>query len=268
MIIEIGPTASLLGMGRRCVPELEAAWLPSLREGQDDWQVHRRQRRASTTCAAGRSIGAAGTSHGSASGCCCRIIRSSVRGIGSHSIRRCGASWGGDVVRRCDQRRRHKQTHPLLGPPLSTVWTNTLFEARLSMRSPAYLVDHQVQGSAVTPAAAYIEQGLAAADEVFGPGRHGLANLVIQQAMFCRRACGGACRFRSRPESGGEATFETYSRPEDDERQPRRVDDARHAARWCMNRNAKRTAKSNESILDAARGSRRHDHCRTTSFMN
>src|SRR5262249_47878803 len=39
MIVEIGPTASLLGMGRRCLPELDAAWLPSLRQGQDDWQV-------------------------------------------------------------------------------------------------------------------------------------------------------------------------------------------------------------------------------------
>ena len=38
-IVEIGPTASLLGMGRRCVPELETAWLPSLRQGQDDWQT-------------------------------------------------------------------------------------------------------------------------------------------------------------------------------------------------------------------------------------
>src|SRR3954451_20032936 len=26
-------------MGRRCDPDLQAAWLPSLREGQDDWQV-------------------------------------------------------------------------------------------------------------------------------------------------------------------------------------------------------------------------------------
>ena len=32
IIIEIGPTASLLGMGRRCEPDLEAAWLPSLRK--------------------------------------------------------------------------------------------------------------------------------------------------------------------------------------------------------------------------------------------
>jgi hypothetical protein len=36
----------------------------------------------------------------------------------------------------------------------------------------------------VTPAAAYVEHGLAAAEQLFGPGRHGLANLVIQQAMF------------------------------------------------------------------------------------
>ena len=81
-----------------------------------------------------------------------------------------------------------KQTHPLLGVSLSTVWTNRLFEARLGAHSPAYLVDHQVQGSAVTPAAAYIEQGLAAADEVFGPGKHGLANITIQQAMFLPEA--------------------------------------------------------------------------------
>src|SRR5205823_4981847 len=39
IILEMGPTASLLSMGRRCVPQLEAAWLPSLRQGQDDWQV-------------------------------------------------------------------------------------------------------------------------------------------------------------------------------------------------------------------------------------
>jgi acyl transferase domain-containing protein len=39
ILIEIGPTASLLGMGRRCVANLDAAWLPSLRAGQDDWPV-------------------------------------------------------------------------------------------------------------------------------------------------------------------------------------------------------------------------------------
>ena len=43
--------------------------------------------------------------------------------------------------------------NPLLGTRLSTVWTNSLFETLLSARTPAYLFDHQVQGSPVTPAA-------------------------------------------------------------------------------------------------------------------
>ena len=40
VFIEIGPQPTLLGMGRRALPELEetALWLPSLRKGQDDWQ--------------------------------------------------------------------------------------------------------------------------------------------------------------------------------------------------------------------------------------
>jgi len=37
--IEIGPTPILLGMGKRCLPESTAAWLPSLRQDQDEWQI-------------------------------------------------------------------------------------------------------------------------------------------------------------------------------------------------------------------------------------
>jgi amino acid adenylation domain-containing protein/thioester reductase-like protein len=37
--IEIGPSPTLLSMGKRCLPESKAAWLPSLRQGQDDWQI-------------------------------------------------------------------------------------------------------------------------------------------------------------------------------------------------------------------------------------
>ncbi|MBE0684226.1 MAG: amino acid adenylation domain-containing protein [Anaerolineales bacterium] len=37
--MEIGPSPTLLSMGKRCLPESKAAWLPSLRQGQDDWQI-------------------------------------------------------------------------------------------------------------------------------------------------------------------------------------------------------------------------------------
>ena len=90
IIIEIGPTASLLGMGRRCEPDLEAAWLPSLREGQDDWQVDRRQRGRVLRPRRADRLARLGSAVAAAHGCCCPIIRSSGRDIGSSSIRRGG----------------------------------------------------------------------------------------------------------------------------------------------------------------------------------
>ena len=215
IIIEIGPTASLLGMGRRCEPDLAAAWLPSLREGQDDWQV---------------IAGSVGEYY-------VRGGRVDWRGwdqpwqrrrllLPNYPFQRSRhwftfdpsrrRSWANESSFAAGTSTSEHRAHALLGMPLSTVWTNKLFEARLSSRSPAYLADHQVQGSAVTPAAAYIEQGLAAADAVFGPGRHGLANLTIQQAMFLPEEVRRRVQVSVAPESGGEATFETYSRPEDE----------------------------------------------------
>ncbi len=212
-IVEIGPTASLLGMGRRCVPALETAWLPSLRQGQEEWQ----------TLAAS-------------------VAEFYVRG-GQIDWRAWDEPWPRRRVRLPNyafERSRQWLTldpsmrrsfgngerasargessgNPLLGVRLSTVWTNTLFEASLSARTPAYLVDHQVQGSPVTPAAAYIEQALAAGDQVFGPGQHGVANLVIQQAMFLPEGTRRRVQLSAAPESGGETTFELYSQAADAE---------------------------------------------------
>ncbi len=38
VFIEIGPNPTLIAIGQRCLPDNEAVWLPSLREGWDDWQ--------------------------------------------------------------------------------------------------------------------------------------------------------------------------------------------------------------------------------------
>ncbi|MBH8567022.1 acyltransferase domain-containing protein [Nostoc sp. CENA67] len=39
VFVEMGPKPILLGMGRHCLPEVKATWLPSLRQGQEDWRV-------------------------------------------------------------------------------------------------------------------------------------------------------------------------------------------------------------------------------------
>ena len=38
VFLEIGASPTLLGMGRRCLPDINAAWLHSLRQGQSDWE--------------------------------------------------------------------------------------------------------------------------------------------------------------------------------------------------------------------------------------
>lgn len=38
VFVEVGPGATLLGMASSCVPEGEAVWLASLREGREDWK--------------------------------------------------------------------------------------------------------------------------------------------------------------------------------------------------------------------------------------
>ena len=39
LFLELGPSATLLGMGKRCLPKGRGLWLPSLKQGQDDWRV-------------------------------------------------------------------------------------------------------------------------------------------------------------------------------------------------------------------------------------
>ena len=109
----------------------------------------------------------------------------------------------------------------------------------------------------MTPAAAYIEQGLAAAEQVFGPGQHGLANVAIQQAMFLPEGVRRRVQVSVAPESGGESTFETYSRTGDENGCGGCLDACMLAARWCMNRSWARRGRLRarwiESIWTAAR---------------
>jgi glutamate-1-semialdehyde-2,1-aminomutase len=39
LFLELGPSATLLAMGKRCLPKGRGLWLPSLKQGQDDWRV-------------------------------------------------------------------------------------------------------------------------------------------------------------------------------------------------------------------------------------
>ena len=205
-MLEVGPTATLLGMGRRCVPNLDVGWLPSLRKGVDDWHS------LLTTLAELYTRG----------------VKVDWAGFDSHWPRRRLAlptypfertrhwlveSKGGGTG--AFSSGRGPSLHPLLGRRVPSALETMVFEARFSGRSPGYLVDHQVQGSPVVPAAAYVEQGLAAAEQAFGPGEHVVEDVSIQQAMFLPEGAGRVVQVTVSPEVAGQRTFEAYSIPAD-----------------------------------------------------
>ncbi|MGF7473669.1 hypothetical protein WFJ45_23220, partial [Salmonella enterica subsp. enterica serovar Minnesota] len=76
---------------------------------------------------------------------------------------------------------------------------------RLSADSPKYLRDHVVQGSIVVPGATYLEQGFALAEQLFGPGNHGVADVVIQKGMFLPVEGHRMVQVILAPEAGGRA---------------------------------------------------------------
>lgn len=200
-IIEVGPSPTLIGMGRQCVPNSEAQWLPSLRKGQSDW----------------------------------RIILGSVVKLYEQGVTIRWPNVRGEMVPLpvelptypFDRKRYWMEElepaghvrvprasgkhHPLLGSKISTPTESDIFEVGLSESAPSYLVDHRIQGSTVTPAAAYLEQALEAADQVFGPGRHSVEALSLHQAMTIPEGMTRRVQVTTTGEHGGVSTFHTYS---------------------------------------------------------
>lgn len=151
VFIEIGPKPSLLSMGRQCLPENSGIWLPSLRQGWDDWQVML------------QSLGEVYVNGGK------------INWVGFNK----DYPWLKKILlptypfQRQSYWLERKATtasfisskgviHSLLGQPLFLAGTEKIcFQAQLSMLSPAYLAHHQIDHMTIMPATAYLEIGLA-----------------------------------------------------------------------------------------------------------
>jgi acyl transferase domain-containing protein/NAD(P)-dependent dehydrogenase (short-subunit alcohol dehydrogenase family) len=161
LFLEIGPSPTLIGMGRHCLPEGRCAWLPSLRPGRDDWQT---------------------------------LLDS----LAELYVRGARIDWAGfdrDYARRKTeiprypfQRRRYwvpaaeiaahqgpsalrgsgRVLHPLLGRRLVTASNDHIFESQIAADRPAILGDHKIQGLVVMPGAGYLEMALAASAVTHG----------------------------------------------------------------------------------------------------
>jgi len=201
VFLEVGPSPTLLAMGRRCLPEDAGLWLPSLRKERDDWSQLLGS--LASLYVHGAKIDWAGFDRDYPRR---RIAlptypfqRTLYRAPGTvASTRRVGGGL-------------EPAGHPLLERRLrSPLVSETVFETRLDLDRLAYLRDHQVYGRVVVAGAAYLEMANAAAEELLGGGCI-LEDIVIREALVL--PAGGSCTLQVvfSPSDGGGASFQLIS---------------------------------------------------------
>ncbi len=242
--IESGPAPVLLGMARRCEPSLPGdadnksiCWLPSLRPGLDDGGVLAES--LASHFANGGSVDWRTRDQGRPRQLLLipnypfELTRCWYEGIDSSTTRKPLAVASG--------------ASPTLGGKLPLVGSNSIHEMGLAPSMPSYLVDHQVQGSIVTPGAFYIEQALESLaernlSEEFKPLR--VDDFAIKQAMFLAEGVRRRMQVTESPESNGLATMDVYSTVDSD--------DPNGATNWSLHATAQLVFTASKEMLPSA----------------
>ncbi|MFW6169225.1 MAG: SDR family NAD(P)-dependent oxidoreductase [Planctomycetota bacterium] len=235
IVLEIGPSTTAMGMARRCRCLKPLAWLPSMKKGQDDssillntlaelyvhgvavdWDAYdrpwARQRLSLPTYPFERK----------------RYWHQGVDALKSRRLPAISAKW----------------LHPLLGSKLPSPVPQHIFAAALDSRNPAFLADHQIQGSAVMPATGFVEQALAAAADVFGENEQEVANVSIQQPLVLTTNSQRPIQTLLTPESTNEYRFDVHGG------QPGDKENGKEEAEWVLHASAilRTVADSNEPL--------------------
>ena len=216
--IEIGPAPVLAGMAAKCETSFadRPRWLPSLRPNTDD----------------NRTLAEALAGHWSNGG----VVswRGVWRNRPAKRLPLPNYPWkrerfwydnlhprGGAIAQAA------ADASPVLGGRVPVAAGGELFEAPLDAKTPTWLVDHQVRGSIVAPAAMFIEQALAAAGELAQDKSAPLRvdGLAVRQALAPPSE--GRLRLQTHVEraAGGRRRVTMHSAPSD-EPTPRFVDHA------------------------------------------
>ena len=171
LFLELGPAPVLAAAGSRCLPQTTFVWAPSLRQSADDWQTML------------KSLGALYVAGA-------EVDWRSFEG--DYPRRHVAAPtypfqreryWFKAGPPRRAAARTDGQLHPLLDRRLrSPALKSAVFESELSLARLPVLADHRVYGTAVFPAAGYVELVLAAARHAFGQ-RAQLGELLVHQAL-------------------------------------------------------------------------------------
>nr|VFK43848.1 MAG: malonyl CoA-acyl carrier protein transacylase [Candidatus Kentron sp. TC] len=174
--LEIGPKPTLLGMARQCLPDDDIAgtWLPSLREGQEDWEQLLQS--LGEWYAHGGSVDWKSLDRD--------YSRRKVPSLPTYPFQR-QRYWIDEALARASRQvTRDSSIHPLLGRRLD--WADAdnkiRFETKIDLWSLPYLADHRIFDTTVVPGTAYLEIGLAAGSAISDEPLR-IEEMTLEQAL-------------------------------------------------------------------------------------
>ena len=215
VFVEVGPKPTLTGLARTCVSGENLLWLPSLREGREDWAV---------------LLKSLGELH-------VRGVPVDWQGLDRHWPRR-----KLPLPAYPFQRRRYwisfaripgqeplpgvagtgsgEGRHPLLGQQLDTAAKQLVFQNVIRAESPAYLNDHRIFGAAVFPAVGYVEMALAAGARAMGTARLAIQGVSIDQVLVLPPGKARHVQVVLTPESPQRFGFQIFSLNDESDERP------------------------------------------------
>ena len=201
LFLEIGPGTTLLGMGRRCLPDDAGVWLNSLRKERDDWQEILAS--LATMYVHGAPVDWPRFDAG---------YRRRRVAVPAYPFQR-ERYWTDPAPSLARQRVAMESAgrHPLLGRRVRSALKEILFEQRLGAQTLPFLADHQVFGTVLFPATGYVEIAAAAAEEVLGAGRHTIENLSIADPLALTQDETVIVQAALAPDGDGSAVFQLFS---------------------------------------------------------
>ncbi|MBB3206093.1 myxalamid-type polyketide synthase MxaB [Rhodopirellula rubra] len=208
--IEVGPGTTLCGLASRLWSSEPIAWLPSLRNGRSDWDVINES--LSELFVRGVTVDWMAFDQPYRRK---RVVLPTY----PFDLQR---HWY-DMTRRRDihisplPHASNRATHALVGVRLPMAGEKVVFQQSLDAHHPAFLNDHRLDQTPVVPAAAYMEQSLTIANELFGSGNHSLCNLAIEQPLVLAGESRRVVQLSVGPDLRGERSIEIYSRPDSDD---------------------------------------------------
>ncbi|MFZ5895448.1 MAG: beta-ketoacyl synthase N-terminal-like domain-containing protein [Myxococcota bacterium] len=194
--VEVGPGATLLGLGRQSVRDENVQWLPCLGRGKSDWEV----------------------------------LQATLRALYVN-----GCSIDFESFDRDYQRRRvplptypferkqfwvkpseqvgsvSQDAHPLLGTRLRSTLRELQFESYYSLDSLPYLDDHRIFGPAVLPTTAALVSAIAAGQAHFGDEAVQVEGFLYREAMVLPDDGNHLVHLVLTPDTEEAATFKIYA---------------------------------------------------------